>query len=111
MVLNSTTMAFYNPDATTQIITDGSPVRLGAILAQQQENGEYKPITYGSQALTDTETRYSQTEKEALAVTWSCQHFHYYITIDMLQSLLITNHSRNYFLHSQTLLRESNGGF
>ena len=72
-------MAFYNPDATTQIITDASPVGLGAILPQQQENGEYKPIAYGSRALTNTETRYSQTEKEALAVTWSCQHFHYYI--------------------------------
>ena len=78
-LLNATTMAFYNPDATTQIITDASPVGLGTILAQQQENGEYKPIAYGSRALTDTETRYSQTEKEALAVTWSCQHFHYYI--------------------------------
>ena len=72
-------MAFYNPDATTQIITDASPVGLGAILTQQQENGEYKPIAYGSRTLTDTETRYSQTEKEALAVTWSWQHFHYYI--------------------------------
>ena len=79
LLVNATTVAFYNPDATTQIITDASPVGLGAILAQQQENGEYKPIAYGSRALTNTETRYSQTEKEALAVTWSCQHFHYYI--------------------------------
>lgn len=56
-----------------------SPVGLGAILSQKQQDGSFKPIAYGSRALTDTKTRYSQTEREALAVLWSCQHFHHYV--------------------------------
>ena len=29
--------------------------------------------------MTDVETRYSQTEREALAVVWACEYFHFYI--------------------------------
>ena len=34
---------------------------------------------YASRALTDTETRYSQTEKEALAIIWAVEHSHFYL--------------------------------
>ena len=36
-------------------------------------------IRYASRSLTSTETRYSQTEKEALALIWACEKFHPYI--------------------------------
>ena len=49
-----------------------------AILTQKQQ-GEFKPIAYGSRALTETESGYSQTEREALAVIWAYQQFHYYV--------------------------------
>ena len=65
-------MAFYNLHATMQIITDASLDGLGAILTQKQENGDYKPVVYGLRSLTDTDSRYNQTEKEALPVMWSC---------------------------------------
>ena len=79
-LLNTTeVLAYYNPDANTEIIIDASPHGLGAILAQEQPNGQYKPVRYGSRALDDTEQRYSQTEREALAARWACEHFHYYI--------------------------------
>ena len=71
-------MAFYNPVAETHLTVDASPVGLGAILAQKSPDGKMKPIAYGSRALTDTESRYSQTEREALAVLWACKHFHHY---------------------------------
>ena len=78
-IVEAPVMAFYNPIAKTHLVVDASPVGLGAILSQEQEDGFFKPIAYGSRSLTDTETRYSQTEREALAVLWSCQHFHYYV--------------------------------
>ena len=83
-------MTFYNPTANTKIFVDASPVGLGAILTQQQENGDYHPIAYGSRSLTETEQRYSQTEREALAVVWSCEHFHYYIYDRFVQ--IVTDH-------------------
>ena len=40
---------------------------------------EGQPICYASRALTDTETRYAQIEKELLAIVWSCDKFDQYI--------------------------------
>ena len=35
---------------------------------------------YASRSMTDTERRYAQVEREALAVTWACEKFADYIT-------------------------------
>ena len=72
-------MYYYNPIAETNIIVDAGPKGLGAILSQKQKNGQFKPKSYSSRALTDVESQYSQTEKEALEVTWAFQHYHYYV--------------------------------
>ncbi|XP_048774395.2 uncharacterized protein K02A2.6-like [Ostrea edulis] len=72
-------LAYYNPKAETRIIVDASPVGLGAILAQKQPDGLFKPIAYSSRSLTDVEQRYSQTEREALGVVFGCEKFHMYI--------------------------------
>ena len=37
------------------------------------------PVAYARRALTDTESRYTQIEREALAVRWACRHFHLYL--------------------------------
>ena len=40
---------------------------------------QWKPVAYASRSMTETETRYSQIEKEALATTWACERFSDYI--------------------------------
>ena len=72
-------MDFYNPDAETDLIMDSSPIGLGAILSQKQADGNFRPFAYGSNALSPVQQQYSQTEQEALAVLWSCHHFHHYV--------------------------------
>lgn len=52
---------------------------LGAVFRQTQPDGSLRPIAYVSRALTETEQRYSQIEKEALAVTWPCERFQGYL--------------------------------
>ena len=64
-------LAYYDKDAPTQVIADASPVGLGAVLVQEQ-NGQRRAVCYASRTLTPVERRYSQTEKEALALVWSC---------------------------------------
>ena len=67
-------MSYFDPNKETMLIVDASPVGLAALLTQ---NG--KIIAYASRALTEVETRYSQTEKEALAIVWAIEHFHLYL--------------------------------
>lgn len=71
---SETVMAYFDPRKQTEIITDASPVGMSAIMLQ-----ENKVISYASKALTDVERRYSQTEKENLAIVWAVEHFHIYL--------------------------------
>ena len=81
LLKSNTTMAYYNPAKHTELVVDASPVGLGAILAQKdnKEDQGGKIVAYASRALTDVETRYSQTEREALAVAWGAEKFHLYV--------------------------------
>ncbi len=71
-------LAYFDKDAETKLITDASPVGLGAVLVQVQ-SGEPRVLAYASRTLTDVERRYSQTEKEALAIVWACERFHVFL--------------------------------
>ena len=54
------------------------PMVLGAVLLQKNKQ-EWRPVAYASRAMSETETRYAQIEKEALATTWACKKFSTYI--------------------------------
>ena len=71
---SDTVMAYFDPTKPIEIFVDASPFGLGAMLVQS-----HKVISYASRALTDVESRYSQTEREALAVVWACEHFDMYV--------------------------------
>lgn len=57
---------------------DASSYGLGAVLLQEV-NSSWKPVAYASWLTTETERRYAQKEKEALAITWACEKFADYI--------------------------------
>ena len=71
-------IAYFDIHKPTEIAVDASPVGLGAILVQHDEDGKPRVAAYGSRSLTPTEQRYAQVEREALAVVWACEHFHLY---------------------------------
>lgn len=71
-------LSYYNVKYRTQVIADASPVGLGAVLIQFQEE-EARIITYASRSLTAPELNYAQTEKEALALVFAVERFHYYL--------------------------------
>ena len=71
-------MTYFDPAKQTEVVVDASPVGLGAILTQR--SGQIvKVISYASRALTPVEQRYSQTEREALAIVFGCEKFHLYL--------------------------------
>ena len=73
------TLAYFDSNAEeTKLITDASPVGLGAVLTQVTQ-GQECVIAYASRSLTEVERRYSQTEREALGLVWGCERFHMYL--------------------------------
>ena len=72
-------LAIYNSERETVVSADASSYGLGAVLLQKQPSGEIRPIAYASRSMTDTERRYAQIEKEALALTWALEHWRDYL--------------------------------
>ena len=75
---SANTLAYFDTNAAIRVVADASPVGLGAVLVQTQ-HGIDRVVSYASRSLTDVERRYSQTEKEALALVWACERFHQYL--------------------------------
>ncbi|VDP51602.1 unnamed protein product [Schistosoma curassoni] len=65
---------FDGKDVHSVLITDASPVVIGAVLEQ-----EGRPVICVSRKLTVTKQGYSQTQREALAVFWSVKGLHKYL--------------------------------
>ena len=73
-ISEKTTLAYYDPAKKVVLQVDASMKGLGATLIQ-----EGKPIAFASKALTDTESRYANIERELLAVVYGCERFHTYL--------------------------------
>ena len=78
-LVQNSTLAYYDSEASTKVVADASPVSLGAVLLQSKVKGDWRPVSYASRSLSNTERRYSQTEKEALALVWATERFHMYL--------------------------------
>lgn len=65
----------------TEPTVDASPVDLAVVLAQVNplDYKDKKVICFQSRLLTEVERRYSQVEKEALAVVWACERLRLYL--------------------------------
>ena len=68
-------------DSTKDLILtcDASSHGVGAILSQRERDGTERPIVYYSRTLSPTEQRYSQLDKEALAIVAGVKKFHQYL--------------------------------
>lgn len=72
-IANAPVLRYYNPEEELTVQCDASDTGLGAALMQMG-----KPVAFASRALTQTEGRYAQIEKEFLAVVFSMEKFHQY---------------------------------
>lgn len=74
LVNNTPVLHYYDVNKEVTLSVDASSEGLGAVLLQ-----EGQPVTYGSRALTDTQKRYAQIEKELLAIVYGCEKFKQYL--------------------------------
>ena len=98
-VASAPVLAYFDKDMPTRVIADASPVGLGAVLVQEK-NGESRAVCYASRSLSQVERRYSQTEKEALALVWACERFHLYL-YGLPQFDLVTDHEALKVIYSR----------
>ena len=90
MDLRNFTLTYFNQNQQTELYCDASPVGLCAILAQTNDRCERSIVQFASRALSPVESRYSQTEREALSVVFGCEQFHMFLYCDQFD--IITDH-------------------
>ena len=67
-------LRYYDLEEEVTIETDASDYGLGAVLLQAG-----RPVAFASRTMTETERRYSQIEKECLALVFGCTRFDHYL--------------------------------
>ena len=102
MISEDLRLSHYYMDRPLVMSCDASAVGIGAVLQQPDDNGVYHPVAYVSRKLTDTERRYPQIEREALAIAFGAQKFRQYLL--GCSFTLLTDHKP-----LVTLLGEKNG--
>ena len=80
----------YDPTKAVSLSMDVSPYRVGAVLCHVLADGTEKPIAYGSHTLNAVERKYSQLDKEAMALVFGVKSFHQYLYVR--QFAIVSDH-------------------
>ena len=72
-------LAHFDPDKPLYLAADASNAGVGAVIYHKLEDGRETIIAQASKTLTTTEQRYSQIEKEGLAIIFGIKKFHRYL--------------------------------
>nr|GEZ43622.1 retrovirus-related Pol polyprotein from transposon 17.6 [Tanacetum cinerariifolium] len=87
-----------NWDLPFELMCDANDFAIGAILGQRHEK-HFRPIHYASKMMIDTESNYTTTEKEMLAVVYAFEKFWSYLIIN--KSIVHTDHSTLKYLFAK----------
>ena len=78
LVSEKAVLAHFDPQRPLTLECDASQYGVGAVLFQDTPDGR-RPVIYASRSMSETERRYSQLEKEALAAVFGVQKFHTFL--------------------------------
>ena len=74
------TTSYFDPSRRSVIICDASPIGVSGILSQWTDDGLLVPITFVSMALTPTQRRWSQIEREALSIVFTVERLRIFLS-------------------------------
>ena len=75
LVTNSPVLKYFDPNLPVKLSVDAG---LGSVLLQLHKD-DWHPVAFASRALSKTERRYSQIEKETLAVVYASEKFNQFV--------------------------------
>ena len=76
---SNTLLVHFDPSKPIILACDASQYGIGAVLSHVMEDGAERPIAYTSRTLNPAEKRYSQLEKEGLAIVSGVKKFHNFL--------------------------------
>lgn len=79
LLCTDTVLAHFNPSLPVGISCDASKCGLGAVLFHRYSDGSERPIANVLKTLSDTQWRYSQIQKEALAIVFALKKFRQFL--------------------------------
>ena len=87
-----------------EIESDASFYATGAVLLQQDTNGEWHPVTFHSQSMSPTEQNYQVYDWELMAIICALHDWRYYIYGSPFTTIVWTDHHNlTFFTHPQKL--------
>ena len=97
-LINAPCLTCLDQSAPLILQVDASQVGLGAVLCVNTPGEGERPIAFASRQLKASEAKYSSIQKEALALVWGLQHFHYWVFGQRVT--LVTDHCPLSYLKS-----------
>ena len=79
LLLTSQVLGHFDPSLEIRLACDASDYGIGAVLSHVMADGTERPVGFVSRTLSETERKYSQIEKEALACVVGVTRFHAFL--------------------------------
>ena len=106
LVTSSPILIMPDREKPFRVETDASLVALGAVLTQQDSEGQWKPIAYISRSFNVTERNYDVHDRELYAIIYALKQWRHYLLGAKYPVEVFTDHqSLLYFRSAQNLNR------
>jgi hypothetical protein len=100
LITKGPVLAIADPNKPYILHTDASDVGMGAVLMQEDKEGDIHPIAYASKLLNSAQRNYNVTDRECLAMVWALEHFNTYV--EGHKYTFITDHNALQYLRNTT---------